>query len=59
MLRREGFDVGNVETKEMTDETNPDYATSAKDSEDNDPTAWMLRVYGANQHIDAMRQLFD
>jgi hypothetical protein len=59
MLLRDGFNVGYVEANGLTYETNPVYADSALDTEDEDPAAWMLRVYAANQHVEAMRPFLD
>lgn len=55
MTEQAGMSLGYVEADGLTYETNTVYATNSRDAEDADPRAWMLRVYTANQHIDAMR----
>ena len=50
-----GLSLGYVEADGLTYETNTVYANDLVDEEDEDPRAWMLRVYTANQHIEAMR----
>ena len=59
LLMQDGFETGYVEAHGLTYETNPVYATDGRDTEDDDPSAWMLRVYAANQHIDAMRRFVE
>lgn len=47
--------LGYLEADGLTYETNHVYANAADDAEDADPAAWMLRIYAANQQIDAIR----
>ncbi len=54
-VEQAGLSMGYVEADGLTYETNTVYAGDLVDTEDGDPEAWMLRVYTANQHIDAMR----
>ncbi len=55
LVEQAGMTLGYAEASGLTYETNTVYANDLEDSEDGDPAAWMLRVYAANQHIDAMR----
>jgi hypothetical protein len=54
-LERAGFSLAYTEADGLTYETNTVYARRVTDHLDEDPAAWMLRVYAAGQHIDAMR----
>jgi hypothetical protein len=54
-IERAGLSMGYLEADGLIYETNAVYANDLVDVEDGDPEAWMLRVYTANQHIDAMR----
>ena len=55
LIEQAGMTLGYLEAEGLTYETNTVYANNLQDREDADPAAWMLRVYTANQHIDAMR----
>ncbi len=55
LVEQADMTLGYLEADGLTYETNTVYANDLKDAEDSNPEAWMLRVYAANQHIDAMR----
>lgn len=59
LIEQAGMTLGYLEADGLTYETNTVYANDLVDAEDVDPAAWMLRVYTANQHIDAMRPFLD
>jgi len=54
-IERMGMTLGYTEADGLTYETNTVYARSIADTQDGDPEAWMLRVYAASQHVEAMR----
>jgi hypothetical protein len=54
-IEQAGMTLGYTEADGLTYETNRVYANDLEDADDADPAAWMLRVYAANQQIDAMR----
>lgn len=55
LIEQAGMTLGYLEADGLTYETNTVYANDLEDQEDSDPAAWMLRIYAANQQIDAMR----
>jgi len=55
LIEQADMTLGYLEADGLTYETNTVYANDQEDAEDADPEAWMLRVYAANQQIDAMR----
>jgi hypothetical protein len=55
LIEQAGMTLGYLEADGLTYETNTVYANQLEDTEDANPEAWMLRVYAANQQIDAMR----
>ena len=54
-IEQHGMSLGYTQADGLTYETNRDYAENTVDSLDQDPSAWMLRVYAANQQVNAMR----
>jgi hypothetical protein len=56
LMERAGLNLGYVAADGLTYETNPVYASGIADALDDDPAAWMLRVYAARQHVEAMRR---
>ena len=59
LLRQRGLTLGFIAATGLSYETNTVYARNVLDTLDRDPSAWMLRVYTANQHIDAMRPFLE
>ena len=59
LVRQHGLTLGFMEATGLTYETNTVYARNILDNLDTDPAAWMLRVYTANQHVDAMRPFLE
>jgi hypothetical protein len=59
LVERDGLTLGYAQADGLTYETNTVYAANATDVLDHDPRAWMLRVYAANQHVDAMRPFLE
>jgi hypothetical protein len=55
LIERRGLSLGYTQADGLTYETNTVYAEDVPDNLDGDAAAWMLRVYTANQHIEAMR----
>lgn len=55
LLRKHGFKLDYEEADGLRYETNDVYVNDVEDVLSDDPAAWMLRVYAANQHMDAMR----
>jgi hypothetical protein len=55
LIEQAGLTLGYLEADGLTYETNTAYANELRDDLDEDPEAWMLRVYAANQQVDAMR----
>lgn len=59
LSERAGLSLGYAEADGLTYETNTVYARNTIDTEDEDARAWMLRVYAAYQHVEAMRPFLD
>jgi hypothetical protein len=59
LLARNGMTVGYAQAAGLIYETNTVYAQDIDDSLDDDPRSWMVRVYAAQQHADAMKPFLD
>ena len=55
LVEQSGLTLGYVQADGLIYETNTVYARNVQDTLDDDPEAWMLRIYAANQQVDAMR----
>ncbi len=55
LAAQNGLTLDYVQADGLTYETNTVYAHDGNDMLDDDPRSWMLRVYAANQQVDAMR----
>lgn len=59
MLEKSGFQIGYAQSEGLRYETDDVYVQGREDSLDGDPKSWMVRVYAANQHVEAMKQFLD